>query len=112
MSEENILSIKHEKVVRNIKRKAEDVMRNLQLKFLVFFILSFFFLIGFWYYAACFCAVYTNTQFHLIKDVLISFGTSQLTPLGLNLLPGLVRIPALKNRKEVLYLFSKILQLF
>ena len=112
MSEENILSIKHEKVIRNIKRKAEDVMRNLQMKFLCFFILSFFFLIGFWYYATCFCAVYTKTQFHLIKDVLISFGTSLLTPLGLNLLPGLVRIPALKTRKEVLYLFSKILQLF
>ena len=66
MSEENILSIKHEKVIRNIKRKAEDVMRNLQMKFLCFFILSFFFLIGFWYYATCFCAVYTNTQLILI----------------------------------------------
>ena len=112
MSEENILSIKHEKVIRNVKRKSEDVMRNLQMKFLFFFILSFCFLIGFWYYVTCFCAVYSNTQFHLVKDVLISYGTSLLTPLGLNLLPGLVRIPALKTRKEVLYLFSKILQLF
>ena len=112
LSEENILSIKHEKVIKNIKRKSEDVLRALQTKFLGFFILSFIFLLGFWYYVACFCAVYTNTQYHLIKDTLISFGTSQLTPIGLNLLPGLIRIPALKNRREVLYLFSKILQLF
>ena len=112
LSENNILSVKHEKVVKDVKTKAGDVKRNLQIKFLFFFILSFCFLVGFWYYVTCFCAVYTKTQYHLFKDTLISVGTSQLTPLGLNLLPGLVRIPALKTRKEVLYLFSKILQLF
>ena len=47
-----------------------------------------------------------------MKDTLISFGTSQITPFGLNLIPGLFRIPAIKSRKEFLYLISKILQLF
>ena len=62
-----------------------------------------------------FCAVYINTQFHLLEDCLISFGFSLIFPLGIYLLPGIFRIKALadpKNKKEYLYKFSKILQLF
>ena len=112
LSEENVLSIKHEKILRNVPRKAKDIIRALEIKFVNFFILSFIFFMGFWYYVACFCAVYKNTQYHLIKDSLISFGTSLLTPLGICLAPGLFRIPGIKGRKEFLYLLSKIIQLF
>ena len=112
LSEENILSLKHEKILRNVDKKGKEVLRTLQIKFIGFFILSFIFVIGFWYYVACFCSVYKNTQYHLIKDVLISFATSNITPLGLNLIPGLFRIPSLKRRKEFLFILSKIIQLF
>ena len=67
----------------------------------------------FCYYLGCFCAVYQNTQFHLIKDTLISFGISNITPLGINLLPGLFRIPAISKKgsgKICLYVLSKLLQ--
>ena len=69
---------------------------------------------AFWYYVGCFCAVYKNTQIHLISDTLISFGTSLLYPLVLCLLPGIFRIKALKNKegnKETMYKISKIIQL-
>ena len=112
LSEENILSIKHEKIIRNVPKKAREVLKLLHMKFINFFIFSFIFLVGFWYYVTCFCAIYKNTQYHLIKDVLIGYGTSILIPLGLNLLPGLFRIPALKKRKEFLYVLSKVIQLF
>ena len=62
-----------------------------------------------------FGAIYLNTQFHLLKDTLISFGLSLLYPFGIYLLPGFFRIPALskhKNKKKYLYQFSKILQFF
>ena len=36
ISEDNILSIKHEKVAKNVKSKAGDVEKNLQKKFLFF----------------------------------------------------------------------------
>ena len=111
LSEEDILSLKHEKVFRNVQRRAKEVIRALQIKFVNFFILSFVFFMGFWYYVSCFCAVYKNTQYHLIKDSLISFGTSLLSPLGLYLIPGLFRIPGIKNRKKFLYLMSNIIQL-
>ena len=61
-----------------------------------------------------FGAIYRNTQLHLLKDTLISFGLSMLYPFAIYLLPGFFRIPALadKNKKRsYLYNFSKILQI-
>ncbi len=54
----------------------------------------------FWYFIACFCAVYKNTQIVLVKDTLLTFGLSMLYPFGLNLLPGIFRLPALKAEKK------------
>ena len=61
-----------------------------------------------------FGAIYINTQLHLIKDNLISFGLSLLYPFGTYLLPGFFRIPALsnkKNKRSYLYNISKFLQM-
>ena len=71
-------------------------------------------LLFFWYYLACFSAIYKNTQIHLIKDTLISLGISLLYPFGLYLLPGFFRISALSdkgNEKECLYNLSKLAQM-
>ena len=61
-----------------------------------------------------FGAIYRNTQFHLLKDTLVSFGLSLLYPFGIYLIPGFFRIPALsepKKKKECLYKLSSILQI-
>ena len=61
-----------------------------------------------------FGVIYRNTQIHLLKDTLMSFGLSLFIPFVLYLIPGLFRIPALsnnKNKRECLFNFSKILQL-
>ena len=61
-----------------------------------------------------FCAIYINTQLHLIKDTLISYGLSMIYPFAIYLAPGVFRIPSLrakKHDKEIMYKFSKILQL-
>ena len=58
--------------------------------------------------------VYINTQLILINDQLISFGLSMLYPFGLNLLSGILRIPALsseKKDKKCLYKISTIVAL-
>ena len=69
----------------------------------------------FWYFISCFCAVYSNTQTILFKDTIVSFGLSMLYPFGLNLLPGLARIPsslrAEKKDKKCLYYLNQILAL-
>ena len=111
LTEKDILAIKQE----NKKEKLASVFAKAIMCFLVkFIIFSFFnliFLLFFWYYLGCFCAVYKNTQVHLISDTLLSFGLSLVYPFGLNLLPGFFRIPALKYKKKCLYQLSKIVQL-
>ena len=60
-----------------------------------------------------FCAVYVNTQIHLIKDTVISFVSAFISPFFIYLIPGFFRIPALAKRKidrRYLYNFSKFLQ--
>ena len=112
LSEEHVILLKQEKVIKNIKKKGDELIKKLQMRFIGFYIIGFLVIIGLWYYIASFCAVYNKTQYHLIKDTLISTGTSFLTPIGINLLPGIMRIPALKARKEIFYNLSKILQIF
>ena len=109
LTETKIIEIKKEK--ESIKEKPEKELKCFLIKFIIFFILSFLFSLFFWYYLSCFCAVYKKTQIHLIKDTLISFGLSMIYPLGLNLLPGIFRIPSLRYpNNEILYIISKVLQ--
>ena len=68
----------------------------------------------FWYFISCFCAVYYNTQIILIKSTFLSFGLSMIYPIGINLIPGIFRIPELraeKKDKKCLYSFSQYVAL-
>ena len=115
LTEKNIIQIKSQKTFELGAEKMKKILKCLYIKFILFFIFNFLFLIMFWYYISCFCAVYKNTQIYLIKDTAISFGTSLLYPFGINIIPGFFRIPSLKAEnkdKKCLYIISKILQLF
>ena len=116
LSEKNVLEIKNMKDTNFelLNEKVEKTMKILYYKFIAFFVLSFIFLMFFWYYLSCFCAVYENTQIHLIKDTIISFGMNMIYPLFIYLVPGIFRVCSLRTKnknKECMYRFSKILQL-
>ena len=113
LSEKNILQIKNEKT--NVDIISMKIIKKLKIKLLLFYILIILFLLFFWFYLSCFCAVYTNTQYHLIKDTLISFGLSLIYPFGINLLPGIFRISSLSDQnksKKYIYIISKVIQIF
>ena len=112
LSEDNILELKSERKANKIKKKGKALIETLKIKFIIFFILSFLMLLVFWYYVICFCAVYKNTQYHLIKDSLIGFVTGLLTPLGRKLLPVIFRVYGLKKKCKFIYIISKYLQIF
>ena len=109
------------------KKKIIQVSKIIEYKFIFFFIISFLLSLFFWYYLGCFCAVYKNTQLHLLnifshyifkikkilrfKDSAISFAFSLFYPFGYYLIPGIFRIPSLhKKTRKHLYNFSKLLQ--
>ena len=114
LSEKNILVIKQEKDIKIATKKSKSIESCIIIKFIIFFILSNILLLFFWYFISCFCAVYTNTQMILIEDTLISFALSMAYPFGLNLLPGIFRIPALRAKyrdKKLLYKISGLVAL-
>ena len=115
LSENNILKLKSEKIVSNAIEKSKRIEKCLNVKMIIFYISSILLMGFFWYYVACFCAVYKNTQKILIEDTLISFAISMLYPIGLNLIPGIFRIPALREpnkNKKCLYKFSVYVSFF
>ena len=115
LSNEAIINFKQSKTIGNIKKIGKKISDCLKLKFIAYFITSFIFLLFFWYYISIFGVIYRNTQYHLLKDNLISLGLSLLTPFILYIFPGLLRIPSLSNpqkKRMCLYRMSKILQFF
>ena len=107
------IDLKQKKKKQNINNKAEEAKRLIKLKMLLFFFTNLMLLIFFWFYLGCFCAVYKNTQLHLIKDTLISLGTSMIYPFLTCILPGFLRMASLKVKKhdkECMFKFSKALQ--
>ena len=112
LSEKDILSIKKIMTTEILMLKVEKIKHCLVIKFIIYYFISFLLLFIFLFYTSCFCAVYKNTQIYLIKDTLISFSLSLLYPFGYYLLPGIFRLPALRNgNNECKYKISLILQL-
>ena len=114
LTEENVLRIKQEKQLTGSIKKSKEIQNCIKIKLSIFFILSFVFSLFFYYFISCFCGVYTNTQIILIEDTLISFGLSMIYPFGINLIPSIFRISALrakKKNKKCLYKISNLIAL-
>ena len=114
LSESNIIRIKNLKKNGDRIKKVKLIRTFITINFIFFYILSFLLLFFFWYFISCFCGVYTNTQIILIKDIVISFGLSMIYPFGLNLIPGIFRIYALRSKKhdkKIIYQLSALLYL-
>ena len=101
LSQDTFLDLKKE--ISEKKSNAIQIQKNInkmenkmKIKLIIFFVISLILMIFFWYFISCFCAVYKNTQVILITDTLVSFGTSMIYPFILSLIPGLLRIPALR----------------
>ena len=102
LSGKSIIALKKNKNkdLNNLNEIEKNLNNKLNKKFISYFILSSTLLLFFFYYLSMFCAIYKNTQYHLIKDTLISFSLSLLYPFGIYLIPGVFRIPALSNKKR------------
>ena len=111
LSNDAIIEFKQSKN-NKIMKKAEKLVKTLNIKFIFYFIISTLFLVFFWYYISMFGVIYRNTQMHLLKDNLMSFGLSLIFPFAIYLFPGFLRICALSKKKKYLYNVSKFLQSF
>ena len=103
------INFKEKENLEYIEIEKKKEIKYLKIKNIIFFIIGIIFLLFFWYYVSCFCAVYYNTQINLTKDILISFVTGMIYPCILTIIPAIIRIPALRKKSICLYRFSRIL---
>ena len=112
LSQQNILEIKHEKIKHNLNARVLIALKRIKIKLICFFVFGILFLIFFWYYISCFCAVYMNTQIYLFKNSIITFSIALIYPFIFCLLPGILRVASLKGPGECLYKISLTIELF
>ena len=113
LTEDNLIEFRNRASKIKIFKLSKFLKRYIKIKFVIFFILNLILLCSYWIYLSCFSAVYKNTQIHLIKDTIISFGTSFITPMVFYLIPGIFRIISLRNNKrKILYIITMIFQFF
>ena len=113
LSEKSLLKLKKIKDKNKRNNSSVYLYAFLRRKITIYFFIGFIFLIIFWYFISAFCAVYKNTQVIYLKNCSISFCISMLYPFLISLLPGLFRIPSLRNGKnKTLYKIGNILAIF
>ena len=111
LQNDSIVSFKENKLKENLLKRKKILERGLKIKIIIYIIISFIFLLFFCYYLSMFGTIYRNTQYHLLKDTLLSFILSFFDPFGICLLPCIFRIPSLSNPKKnrkCLYQFSQL----
>ena len=107
LSSEDIIDEK-KKRIKSKDRNSIKFFKNMKIKYIFFFIISFLFLFSFWFYISCFCYVYSNTQIYLIKDTLISFGLSLVSPIYFYFISSILRICSLQEKnRNILFSLSK-----
>ena len=114
LSYNDMVKIKKIPNENNSLKESTVLLKKLKIKFSIFFLIIFLLVSFFWYFISAFCAVYKNTQMILIENTLSSFGLSLLYPFGINLIPGILRIPSLKNYSgcsSYTYFCSKLIAL-
>ena len=112
LSERNILEIKNQQTKDKELDLIENVKRCIIIKYIIFYVGGFWFLIFFWYLLSSFCAVYQNSQIFLLINTFISSFFSLIYPFFINLLPVIIRFISLQTtNRKLIYKIGKIIQI-
>ena len=112
--EKDMMKLKSLDSKKNLVEEERNILKKLKAKFSIFFFINLSFLIIFGFFFSCFCGVFKNTQIIIIKDSSISFGLAMIYPFFFSLLPGICRIPALRDKQKnrsCTYKFSGIIEI-
>ena len=114
LTDKDLVEVKHQLTKDLAIKKKKKVLKNMKIKFAIFFILNFILLGLFWYYLTCFNAVFQNTQIYLIENTFISFALSLFYPFIINIIPMIIRMNSIKSskkNKKYIYKISQIVQI-
>ena len=114
LTDKDILSVKQQDTKNLAIKIKKEQLKNMKIKFAIFFILNFILLALFWYYLTCFNAIYQNTKIYLIENTFISWAFSLFYPFIINIFPTMIRMSSINasdKDKICLYKFSQVIQL-
>ena len=114
LSDKSVLKVKCQPTKNLAINMKYQILKCINIKLAIFFILNFILLILFGFYLTCLTGRYQNTQIHIIENTAISFGFSLFYPFIINIFPSFIRTLSLDNKsnnKSCLYNTSKFLQL-
>ena len=106
------LALNNSKKLKVNLNSYKKYLKSSQIKLGIFFLMQFLFLLFFWYFTSCFCAVYVNTQKHLIKNCIISFLFSMIFPFFYVIIITILRLVGIRKKNKILYNISKFLSIF
>ena len=107
-----IRSLRKIKDLKEAKIKKVSVLRCIKIRIFIYYIFSLCFLFVFGYYVICFCSIFENTQFELLKRMFSSWIYTLFYPLLLCIVTAIIRTSSLCCKIKICYNFSKLLQLF
>ena len=111
---ENIIKLRYYKDYNEAKNEIPKLVVKLKLKYVIFFVITIFLNIIFFYYITAFCAIYSIIQTHMIKDALISFLLTMSYSIILSLISSIIRIFSLQKEskfRHFLYIISWLISL-
>ena len=115
LSNKSILKLRTFRDRKKAIKESKNLVKQFNFKLKIYFMVSFILMLTFWYFISAFCAVYRNSQIYLIENTFGSFALSLIYPFGINLIPGMFRITALrakKKDKQCMYTFGNFISIF
>ena len=107
------------KTVRNLRKisdmdkakdKAQCLLRCIKLRIIIYYILSFIFLLVFGFYILSFCAIFENTQVALIKTTFTSWFISLIYPFIICFITSIFRSSSFLLKSKCLYFVKQMMQ--
>ena len=110
-TENSIIEIKNQRTLQQSSNLKEKILKQINIKIIIFYSINFILLVFIWYYLSCFGVAFRNTQYILFWNTLIGMVISLIFPFIYLLVPGILRIQSFKNNNENLYKISQLFQL-
>ena len=111
LTHSSLRSLKKMHDVDEAKKKEIWIMRCIKIRINLYYVLCFIFLLVFGYYIACFCVIFENTQYDLIKSMFTSWALSLIYPFLIYLVTSIFRMIGVKGKKRCAYKINQILQM-
>ena len=110
----NIIELRCYKEIKEVENEIPKLIKKLIVKYILFYSLTIFLNILFFYYITAFCAIYKIIQINMISDSSISFLLTMSYSIILSMISAIIRVFSLQKEsvlRHCLYILSWIISL-